>query len=590
MSTFIRPHSLALVGPYSGKTKALYRDYLQKHSFVPDITDPIAKVQYAISENTREIIATREQLQEHGFEVLESIDSGIAEVNQTLGEVDQTLKGGFALLSYGLEDVSNGITKLTAKCDWGFSRMIAEIGHVNDTLNELLAVAKTPAQTWAYNQFEIGRDAMRQELYPEALEAILRAISGFGDQTGYKLEYRFHYNLGIIYLGDVNNADSAILDLAKAEQAFLAAARYAKADFPSEASVAFTAAGWAAYCQVKFPEAETHILQAIQLDASSENPEAYFQLAKIQMRTDRPDEALPRLQKAIEMDRNYMLKAATDEDFLKYERPVQDLFEQKRARSAIIAVMTLNMAKKSLEVMKSWHTSEKFPEEAKSIESNFHKAVENFNANTYFGYLDAITPAAQVQNAADALVEAQKDRLSSRVVRLDASIKENRSRLTAKATRFSIQEWQKAEAAYSQIAYPLTFPSFSYGDYQNQIDRLIYVNKLYEKAETSAQSIIDESISIAESKGKVIGGAWAGIVGGIVGAVIGFGVGLVVLIVLSIGAIFGFPRGLASLVTLMIWVLGPVAGCIIGARFGSSEWGRDWRRRREAKVRREIGE
>jgi hypothetical protein len=269
---------------------------------------------------------------------------------------------------------------------------------------------------------------------------------------------------------------------------------------------------------------------------------------------------------------------------------VQDLFEQKRARSAIIAVMTLNMAKKSLEVMKSWHTSEKFPEEAKSIESNFHKAVENFNANTYFGYLDAINPAAQVQNAADALVEAQKDRLSSRVVRLDASIKENRSRLTAKATRFSIQEWQKAEAAYSQIAYPLTFPSFSYGDYQNQIDRLIYVNKLYEKAETSAQSIIDESISIAESKGKVIGGAWAGIVGGIVGAVIGFGVGLVVLIVLSIGAIFGFPRGLASLVTLMIWVLGPVAGCIIGARSGSSEWGRDWRRRREAKVRREIGE
>jgi hypothetical protein len=297
------------------------------------------------------------------------------------------------------------------------------------------------------------------------------------------------------------------------------------------------------------------------------------------------------LQKAIEMDRNYMLKAATDEDFLKYERQVQDLFEQKRVRSGIIAVMTLNIAKQSLAMMNSWHASKNFPEKTQSVESNFHKAIEHFNANTYFGYLDAINLAAQVQDAADALVKEQKDQLLSKVVRIDAFIKEHHSRISAKATKFSIQKWQKAEAAYSQISYPLTFPSFSYGDYQNQIDRLIYVNKLYEDSETSAQSIIDESISIAESKGKVIGGAWAGIVGGIVGAVIGFIVGLVALLVLSlIGAIFGFPQGLASLVTLMIWVLGPVAGCIIGARSGSSEWGRDWRRRREAKVRREIGE
>jgi len=59
------------MSPYSGKTKVLYRDYLQQQSFVKDITDSSAKVQYAISENAREIIATREQLQEHGFELLE---------------------------------------------------------------------------------------------------------------------------------------------------------------------------------------------------------------------------------------------------------------------------------------------------------------------------------------------------------------------------------------------------------------------------------------------------------------------------------------------------------------------------------------
>jgi tetratricopeptide (TPR) repeat protein len=76
---------------------------------------------------------------------------------------------------------------------------------------------------------------------------------------------------------------------------------YAKADFSSEASVSFTAAGWAAFCQAKLPDAESHTCQAIQMDSNFENAEAFYQLAKIQMHTDRPSEAIPNLQKAIEL-------------------------------------------------------------------------------------------------------------------------------------------------------------------------------------------------------------------------------------------------------------------------------------------------
>jgi hypothetical protein len=46
---------------------------------------------------------------------------------------------------------------------------------------------------------------------------------------------------------------------------------------------------------------------------------------------------------------------------------------------------------------------------------------------------------------------------------------------------------------------------------------------------------------------------------------------------------------LASAVTLLIWILGPVIGFVVGARISSSEWGRDWKRRREEKIRRKTG-
>ena len=59
------------------------------------------------------------------------------------------------------------VNRLNAKFDWGFSQLIAGIGRTNDSLEELIATAKTPAETWAYEQHEIARDAIRRELYPE---------------------------------------------------------------------------------------------------------------------------------------------------------------------------------------------------------------------------------------------------------------------------------------------------------------------------------------------------------------------------------------------------------------------------------------
>jgi hypothetical protein len=176
VSEFIHPYSLQLSG-YSKGVRPQYRDYLQAKSFVGDITESVKDVEYSISESSREMIGTMEQIHERGYEL---VASSISEMGSQLSE-------GFETVSWKLDDISEGIDALNAKFDWGFSRMIAGIGRVNDSLQELVAIAKTPAETWAYEQYEIARDAIRRGLYPEAAEALLKAINGHGDHVGYKL-------------------------------------------------------------------------------------------------------------------------------------------------------------------------------------------------------------------------------------------------------------------------------------------------------------------------------------------------------------------------------------------------------------------
>lgn len=183
-----------------------YRDYLQTKSFVAELTDSTAAVQMAIAANARETIATVEQLGEDQIRVLGAIGG-------QLHEVRSELRGGFETLCYGVKEISQGIDSLDATFHWGFSHVLTELRGVNASLEELIHLVKNPAQTWAYEQFQTARAAFRQELYPEAIESLDHAINGFGPHTGYKLEYRFHYYLGILYLGDTKNTDPATVSL-----------------------------------------------------------------------------------------------------------------------------------------------------------------------------------------------------------------------------------------------------------------------------------------------------------------------------------------------------------------------------------------
>ena len=202
-----------------------YLDYLQAKSFEQGLRSEISK-------QTRALIATNEQLQREHISVTRSLSA--------------TVSDGFEQLSFDLQGVRQDLAEINSTLNWGFSELLTAVGRVNDSLNDLIKISKTPAQIWAYEQFEIAREAYRKELYDEAIEQLDRAIGGHGSNAGYKLEYRFHYLLGTIQLGSFRNNSPEIVNLAQAESAFLNAARYARMDEPMEAGRAFLAAGWSA--------------------------------------------------------------------------------------------------------------------------------------------------------------------------------------------------------------------------------------------------------------------------------------------------------------------------------------------------------
>lgn len=297
-----------------------HADYLQTKSFVSDVKsatrDAGRKVLMDISRQTRDVIASNESL----HRISASTDRAVGALNDGFERISYSMDAGF-------EQISSGISELNATFHWGFGAVLATLGHMNDSLSELVKIAKTPVQTVAFNHFEIARDAFRQGLYRESLEELDKAISGDHTSAGYKLEWRFHQMTGTLQLGFAD-CDMSLYDLEKAEESFLTAARYGKTDYPHDAGRAFLSAGWAAYCHGNLKKALSHTEQAMALHP--EIGEVFFQASKIQMALGEVDSALPMLAKAIDIDRFYALKAAGDGDFQRHDVKLRGFLEALR--------------------------------------------------------------------------------------------------------------------------------------------------------------------------------------------------------------------------------------------------------------------
>ena len=461
---YISDTDFGLTG-YHGAERDFRRKYLQNGVFVDAVTNSVKEVPLAISRHSRELVGTLEELGQQNIHTAQVLESSTRELQQANREEFAVLKGemreefdalseslddGFEMISLDIQEVSKGVAEGNRLLFWGFRRMISDIGCVNDSLKQLVAIAKTPAQTWAYNQFEIAKDCIRRELYPEAFEALTRAINGFGDNTGYKTEFRFHYTLGTLYLGDVRDEKAhGILDFPKAEEAFNNATRYSRKDFPKEASVACAAAGWAALCQGRLEQALDYTQQAISLNPDF--AEAHFQLAKILMHQDKSDDAIPSLRRAIVIELKYLFKALGDPDFKQHQNRVDQFLEVHRLELRDQAAKLIEEAKRSDEKMLMWQAIERAGQQYTKARQALGTAAVGYANGTLLGAVTAKTSAQEAIHLSEEATKFQIEGMRKEISTLESAVEHQWQELKQDALECAPDEFAKIQSKFTAM-------------------------------------------------------------------------------------------------------------------------------------------
>ncbi|MCX6956913.1 MAG: tetratricopeptide repeat protein [Verrucomicrobia bacterium] len=297
---------------------------------------------------------------------------------------------------------------------WGNSAQLLLTGQFTRSLAELKHAAKTSAEMWAAEQFDIARDAFRRGLYQEALDYLRRAMEGHEGHDGYALEYRAHFLRGLILLGGFQHHDSSVLDLTGAEHAFATAGRYAVCDQRTDAAWAMLAAGWAAYCQGQMGRALTHTQQALVLQPNL--GEAHFQVAKIFLHNRQPDLAMPYLANAVELDPAFARQAALDGDFVPFAQETFAVVEARRhqvGQRASRALQDVIQRAKECGILGAdgEAVAGSSVEELGAVSTLIAVATVAMRTNSLYGYLSAEAHATEAATALKtAVVRGQKAR------------------------------------------------------------------------------------------------------------------------------------------------------------------------------------
>ena len=353
---------------YDPLSRITYHDYLQAKSLVRDITSEV-------SSQGRALVASQQQLERNGISIRETLKNEVG--------------GAIEVLSQTANETVSAIRELEATFRWEFAELLAVTGRMADTLEELLRVSKTPAQNWASEQYEIARDAVRRQLFDDALEATQRAINGFSTHTGYKLDYRFHFLLGTIRLGSIHNSSDTVLNHPDAERAFLEAAKYARADYPAEAARAFVAGGYAAYCQGNLADAHRWTTAAIALNPKL--AEAHFQQGKLNAHSGDGPAALAELRTAILLAPLYAIRALDDGDYQKHAGAVTALLTELRDQARDAVESGLAGAERQYAQLKAASFAEhSFARDfnGNNAEESLSKASQAFQSAGYMDYLE----------------------------------------------------------------------------------------------------------------------------------------------------------------------------------------------------------
>jgi hypothetical protein len=272
-----------------------YQSYLEQKSHFD-------RLELSVDKSISKLIYSTSELTKKGFN----------NISADLKNIDNNINSGFEQLSVEISKISENIDGLTTVLEYGISELSIRLSQIDNSLESLILLASTPDQTWAAEQFSIARDAFRKYLLSESLDFINKAISGYGNRSGYPLDHRYHMLRGLILLGA--NANTETLNLQSARDSFLNAAKYAKAVSPTDCARAYRMAGWASYCAGEMLDSKKFYL--LSLEMNKDDTVSKFEICKPLIALGENNFAIEYFKKAITIDYSFAIRAACENDFL----------------------------------------------------------------------------------------------------------------------------------------------------------------------------------------------------------------------------------------------------------------------------------
>lgn len=315
----------------------MYDHSLAQTTYAVTVSNQLAQLEESGNYNAAAIQSSLRQLGNGLKYELRSCTYSIVASQKILAEIYQqgfdslnnTLNYGFYYMSEGLSDINKSILAMNeAICN--------KLDEIHDIVNNPRLTAARELYRRASTNFEKG-------YYEEALEDCLQAVEKE------KTDYISWYLLGNIYLYGAGKF-SNVINLDKAEEAFINASKYIDADLTvnSEAnelgsqiyfclaqtryflSNDFFVEGNEDSADKKLEQAEQGNRTAVRLGPS--NNEIQYAQAKYLHLLNKDDESLRILDKIIDNDKNIAVKAVNDESFKTIWSKIEELIEVKRKK------------------------------------------------------------------------------------------------------------------------------------------------------------------------------------------------------------------------------------------------------------------
>ena len=305
---------------------------------------------------------------------------------------------------------------LRSSFDWAMGSVIWKLELLRPGLLELVGPARAKTNPAAMETRARAERAYLNGGYAEALKGY-QSI-----ETAYSEDFTLFLTLGHLQLYHQHPPE-----LDRAASYYLKAASLAGSRAPMYAGRALLFAAFVAYLQRN---------DALALDRARQTAtvmppwiEAWFSQARFAALCSQPELAMPALEQAVRLDRNYALRAAACPDFAPLENQVTALFERLREDARLQAeaqARTLQIETSASPVPSQYSVN------SQQLQAEI---AERWKQNTYFGYLDAAGKMVRFKVYLEGLHLSERDRimkeLAPALIELHAGLEQQTSNLPA---------------------------------------------------------------------------------------------------------------------------------------------------------------